>query len=72
MAKKKRQGHYCWRCESYRDNEEFSGKGYAEHICKECSSEMKQHERERRKARRAKASQQEAESLGSDSARADG
>jgi hypothetical protein len=56
MAKKKHQGHYCWRCQSYRANEKFSGKGHAKHICKDCSKEMKQIARERRKA---KASRQE-------------
>ncbi len=50
MTKKKRQGHYCWRCRSYRANEKFSGKGHAKHICKDCSKEMKQIARERRKA----------------------
>lgn len=63
MAKKKRQGHYCWRCRSCRANEKFSGKGHAKHICKDCSKEMKQIARERRKA---KASQQEASASHSD------
>ena len=36
MAKKK-QGHYCKVCGSYRANEKFSGKGHAAHICKQCA-----------------------------------
>jgi uncharacterized protein len=62
MAKKKRQGHYCWRCERYRANEKFSGKGHARHLCKDCSREMKRYAREQREAR---AEQQEVEALGS-------
>ena len=38
MAKKKRRsGHYCKICSSYKSNESFSGKGHANHICKRCS-----------------------------------
>ncbi|MGM0878494.1 MAG: hypothetical protein ACQEWV_28310 [Bacillota bacterium] len=33
---KKRHGHYCFRCERYRANEKFSGKGHRQHICKDC------------------------------------
>jgi len=36
--KKKRSGHYCWVCQSYRPNEKFTGKGHKNHICKKCSS----------------------------------
>jgi len=36
--KKKRIGHYCWACQSYRPNEKFTGKGHKNHICKKCSS----------------------------------
>lgn len=39
MAKKKKQqGHYCRICGEYKANEQFSGKGHARHICKECQS----------------------------------
>ena len=40
MAKKHR-GHYCKICSEYKSNESFSGKGHAQHICKECMGEMK-------------------------------
>ena len=40
MAKKHR-GHYCKICGEYKSNESFSGKGHAQHICKECMGEMK-------------------------------
>ena len=40
MAKKHR-GHYCKICSEYKSNESFSGKGHAQHICKECMDEMK-------------------------------
>ncbi len=30
-------GHYCRICGRMRPNEEFSGKGHARHICKQCS-----------------------------------
>lgn len=37
MAKKKKHsGHYCRICGSYKPNEQFSGKGHAQHVCKEC------------------------------------
>lgn len=38
MAKKKKQGHYCRICGNYKPNEAFSGKGHADHICKECKA----------------------------------
>lgn len=41
MAKKKKKhhrGHYCKICGNYKPNEKFSGKGHAQHICKECAS----------------------------------
>ena len=40
MAKKHR-GHYCKICGEYKSNESFSGKGHAQHICKECMGEIK-------------------------------
>ena len=40
MAKKHR-GHYCKICGEYKSNESFSGKGHAQHICKECIGEIK-------------------------------
>ena len=39
--KKKQQGHYCRICGDYKANEKFSGKGYAQHICKSCMSAMR-------------------------------
>lgn len=36
--KKKRHGHYCRICGEYKANEQFSGKGHARHICKQCQS----------------------------------
>ena len=42
MVKKKRRGHYCKICGEYKSNESFSGKGHAQHICKECMSEIKE------------------------------
>ena len=41
MAKKKHKGHYCKICGEYKSNESFSGKGHAQHICKECMGEKK-------------------------------
>ena len=38
---KKHKGHYCKICGEYKSNESFSGKGHAQHICKECMGEMK-------------------------------
>jgi hypothetical protein len=41
MSRKKRRkryrGHYCWCCGRIRPNEEFSGKGHARHLCRECA-----------------------------------
>ena len=34
----KKQGHYCKICGKYKANEKFSGKGHANHICKDCAS----------------------------------
>jgi len=39
--KKKKQGHYCRICGEYKANEKFSGKGHAQHICKDCMSRKK-------------------------------
>ena len=33
----KKQGHYCRICGEYKANEKFSGKGHAQHICKQCA-----------------------------------
>ena len=33
----KKQGHYCKICGEYKANEKFSGKGHAQHICKQCA-----------------------------------
>lgn len=49
--KKKRQGHYCRICGRYRANENFSGKGHARHICKDCAREQKAAARQRRRER---------------------
>lgn len=32
---KKHKGHYCKICGEYKSNESFSGKGHAQHLCKE-------------------------------------
>jgi hypothetical protein len=39
MAKRQKRyrGHYCWRCERVRPNEQFSGKGHAQHLCNACA-----------------------------------
>jgi hypothetical protein len=38
MAKKKKyRGHYCKICGEIKANEQFTGKGHANHICKKCS-----------------------------------
>ena len=48
MAKKKKpHGYYCKVCGSYRPNEQFSGKGRKQHICKKCM-QLPQEERKRR------------------------
>lgn len=56
--RKKQQGHYCWVCGRRRANEKFSGKGHAQHICRDCMSERRQ---QRRAAKRAKKQRQEEE-----------
>ena len=38
MGKKKRRGHYCYICGTYKANEKFSGSGHARHVCKECAA----------------------------------
>ena len=48
--KKKRQGHYCRVCHTYRANEKFSGKGHRQHICKDCNREQQAHKRALKKA----------------------
>ena len=50
MAKKKKQGHWCYRCQMYRANEKFSDKGHARHLCKECNKDLKQVKRLRKHA----------------------
>lgn len=47
--RKKGQGHYCRICGRHRANEKFSGKGHAQHICKDCAREQKAHRRQRRR-----------------------
>lgn len=37
--KKKKRGHYCWGCDSYKSNECFSGKGHRNHLCKKCKTQ---------------------------------
>jgi hypothetical protein len=37
MSRKRRRGHYCWSCDRMRANERFSGRGHAQHLCKECA-----------------------------------
>ena len=37
MARKRQNGHYCWACDRMRANEKFSGRGHAQHLCKECA-----------------------------------
>ncbi len=38
MAKKKKyKGHYCKICGEIKANEQFTGKGHVNHICKKCS-----------------------------------
>ena len=36
MSKKKHHGYFCKVCGSYKPNEQFSGKGHKQHICKKC------------------------------------
>ena len=33
---RKRRGHFCWCCGRVRANERFSGRGHANHVCKDC------------------------------------
>ena len=40
--RKKQQGHYCWVCGRHRANERFTGKGHAQHICRDCMRERRQ------------------------------
>jgi hypothetical protein len=37
MSRRHRIGHYCWSCGRMRANEKFSGRGHAQHLCKECA-----------------------------------
>jgi hypothetical protein len=37
MPPKRRSGHYCWSCDRRRANEKFSGRGHAQHLCKDCA-----------------------------------
>lgn len=34
---KKRRGHFCRVCKSQLPNEAFSGKGHAQHVCRQCA-----------------------------------
>ena len=34
--KKKGEGHFCWVCGQHKAHEKFSGKGHANHMCKQC------------------------------------
>jgi len=36
MGKKRYRGHYCWMCGDVLPNENFSGRGHRDHICKKC------------------------------------
>lgn len=35
---KKRRGHFCWCCGGLRPNENFSGRGHARHLCRDCAT----------------------------------
>jgi hypothetical protein len=35
--KHRRHGHFCWSCGRMRANEKFSGRGHAQHLCKDCA-----------------------------------
>lgn len=37
MKRRSKRGHFCWCCGRMRANEQFSGRGHARHVCKECS-----------------------------------
>ncbi|MBZ0293860.1 MAG: hypothetical protein K8L99_14945 [Anaerolineae bacterium] len=49
--RKKQQGHYCKICGRYRANEKFSGKGHAQHICKDCNRELQAQKSEKKRAK---------------------
>ena len=36
MSQRHKSGHYCWSCDRMRANEKFSGRGHAQHLCKDC------------------------------------
>lgn len=40
MKKKNKHGWYCKICGRFRPNEKFSGKGHAQHICKDCQRQI--------------------------------
>lgn len=40
MKKKNKHGWYCKICGRFRANEKFSGKGHAQHICKDCQRQI--------------------------------
>lgn len=46
----KERGHYCKVCGRNRANEKFSGKGHAQHVCKDCAGEKRIAARMKRKA----------------------
>ncbi len=46
---RRRQGHFCWCCESHHPNEAFSGGGHRDHLCRSCAK-LPREERERRQA----------------------
>ena len=37
MSRNRQSGHYCWSCDRMRANEKFSGRGHAQHLCKDCA-----------------------------------
>jgi 3-methyladenine DNA glycosylase AlkD len=59
----KKQGHYCHVCGRHRANEKFSGKGHAQHVCKDCAKEQRAMARAKRKASKAGLSLPAAEML---------
>jgi len=44
----KRHGHYCYACGRRRADEKFSRKGHATHLCKDCASEKRAEQKEKR------------------------
>jgi len=46
---RKRSGHYCRVCGRRRADEKFSGKGHADHICKDCAKEQQAKCKKKRK-----------------------